>query len=126
MLPYLYYEDARAALAFLVDAFGFTEIDAVRDDEGNVWHANISAGDGIVMVGPGMSEYGTAAVDGSRPATARTFIYVDDVDAQCERARRAGATVLAEPADQGPNRTCCVRDPGGHQWIFGTAIATST
>lgn len=42
VLPYLYYADARAAVELLVNVFGFTEITAVRDDEGNVWHADLS------------------------------------------------------------------------------------
>jgi uncharacterized glyoxalase superfamily protein PhnB len=54
VLPYLYYPDARAALEFLVDAFGFAEISAVRDDEGNVWSAQLSTGDSVVLIGPGM------------------------------------------------------------------------
>ena len=52
VLPYVYYADAARALAFLVDAFGFTEIEALRDDEGRVWSAQISTGDGVVLLGP--------------------------------------------------------------------------
>lgn len=36
VLPYVYYPDAARALSFLVDAFGFGELEALRDGEGNV------------------------------------------------------------------------------------------
>jgi uncharacterized glyoxalase superfamily protein PhnB len=122
VLPYLYYPDARSAVEFLTAAFGFTEVTAVRDGNGTVWHADLSTGDGIVMVGPGMAEFGTAPITEPEPASARTFVYVDDVDDHCRRARQAGARILAEPGEQGPNRVYCVADCGGHQWIFGTPL----
>ena len=122
MLPYLYYADARAALEFLVAAFGFTEIEAFRDDSGTVWHAQLSTGDGVVLIGPGLEEFGTRAVDGDDRVTSRTFIYVDDVDAHYERARESGAVIVTEPSDQGPNRIYVAQDPGGQQWIFATPL----
>src|SRR6516164_7275677 len=103
-MPYLYYPDARAALEFLIDAFGFSEVMAFRDDDGTVWHAQLSTGDGGVMIGPGLEEFGTRAVTQGELAPARTFVYVDDVDQHFERAKNAGATVVVAPTDQGPNR----------------------
>lgn len=122
VLPYLYYRDTRAALEFLVKAFGFTEITAVRDDDGNVWHADLSTGDGIVMIGPGMADFGTSPVSDPTSASARTFVYVDDCDEHCGRAREAGARIIDEPSTQGPNRVYCTADCGDHQWIFGTPL----
>ena len=122
VLPYLYYPDAARALAFLVDAFGFVEIEAVRDDEGDVWTAQLSTGDGVVLMGPEMAEFGTRAVADPAYATARTFVYVDDVDHHCERARAAGATIISELADHGPNRLYVAGDCGGQQWIFATPL----
>ncbi len=121
-MPYLYYPDAARALAFLVDAFGFTEMSAVRDDEGNVWTAQLSTGNGGVLIGPGMAEFGTRAVEDPAWATSRTFIYVDDVDLHCEHARGAGATIIDEPGDHGPNRIYVASDCGGQQWIFATPL----
>ena len=56
MLPYLYYPDAARALSFLVEVFGFTEIEALRDDGGSVWSAQLSTGDAVVLIGPEMAE----------------------------------------------------------------------
>jgi len=122
VLPYLYYPDAARALAFLVDAFGFTEIEALRDEEGRVWTAQLSTGEDVVLIGPEMDEFGTRSVQDPAWATSRTFVYVDDVDRHHERARAAGATIIDEPADHGPNRTYVVSDCGGQQWIFATPL----
>ena len=122
VLPYLYYPDAARALAFLIDAFGFTEIEAVRDDEGNVWTAQLSTGDGVVLMGPELAEFGTRSVADPGWATSRTFVYVDDVDGHYERARAAGAAIITEPVDHGPNRIYVASDCGGQQWIFATPL----
>jgi uncharacterized glyoxalase superfamily protein PhnB len=120
VLPYLYYPDAAKALAFLVDVFGFTEIEALRDDEGNVWSAQLSTGDGVVLIGPEMAEFGTRSVHDPRWATSRTFVYVDDVDVHFQHAMACGATIINVPADHGPNRIYVASDCGGQQWIFAT------
>jgi len=122
VLPYLYYRDATAALAFLVDAFGFAEIEALRDELGTVWSAQVSTGDAVVLIGPGMDEFGTRPVTDPAWACSRTFVYVDDVDKHYERARAAGATITAELADHGPNRIYIASDCGGQQWIFATPL----
>jgi uncharacterized glyoxalase superfamily protein PhnB len=124
VLPYLYYQDARVALAFLIEAFSFAEIEAFRDADGRVWHAQLSTGDGAVMIGPGMAEFGTRPVTDAEVVTSRTFVYVDDVDRHCERAGQTGATIVNEPADHGPNRVYIARDCGGHEWIFATPLDT--
>jgi uncharacterized glyoxalase superfamily protein PhnB len=92
---------------------GFAEIEALRDDDGNVWTAQLSTGDGVVLIGPEMTEFGTRSVADPRWATSRTFVYVDDVDDHCQRARSAGATILNGPADHDPNRPYVAGDCGG-------------
>jgi uncharacterized glyoxalase superfamily protein PhnB len=52
--------------------------------------------------------------------TQLVYVYVDDVDAHCERARAAGAEILREPEDQDYGaRDYTARDPEGHIWSFG-------
>jgi uncharacterized glyoxalase superfamily protein PhnB len=118
VLPYLYYPDASEALDFLVKAFGFAEIEAVRDEEGRVWTAQVSTGDGVVLIGPEMAEFGSRSIADPTWATSRTFVYVDDVDEHYARARSEGATIATEPTDLGPNRIYVAADCGGQQWIF--------
>ena len=123
IVPYLYYPDAAAALEFLVAAFGFEVASAVRDDEGTVWTSTIRLGDGLVMVGPGLEGFGTAAVPEGSLATSRLFVLVDDVTAHHAHAADAGATVVSPPADHGGgHRQYVARDPGGHEWIFAQPV----
>ena len=122
VVPYLYYTDATAALAFLVDAFGFTEHSALRDDDGVVWNAQLRVGTGLVMIGPGMAEFGTRAIDAPGLAPSRVHVIVDDVDAHHARARAAGATIHTEPSDHGAVRIYLAVDLGNHEWIFAQPL----
>jgi uncharacterized glyoxalase superfamily protein PhnB len=119
VVPYLYYEDAGAALDFMEKAFGFEICHAFRSKEGVVLTAKVRTGSGYFMVGPGMAPFGTRPVEDPEWCSAAMYVYVDDVDEQCERARVAGAVVRNEPADHfGGDKICVVTDPGGHRWIF--------
>ena len=95
IIPYLYYPDATKALQFLVEAFGFEVIHAVRDAEGVVWTAQLRLGDGVVMIGPGIEGFGSRAVEDPEWATTRMDTYVEDID----------ALVRSVLADEGGNQT---------------------
>lgn len=120
--PVLTYRDARAAIEFLRDAFGFVERAAYarEDDPSIVEHAEMRwpLGGGVM--------FGTAGKDdgpfGSR-ATGNDSVYVvcDDPDALFERATAAGATVVQGLRDEDyGSRGFTVRDPEGNLWSFGT------
>jgi len=124
LIPYLYYPDATEALDFLVAAFGFEEKSAVRGEDGEVYTAQLRTGDGgVVMIGPGMAGFGTRAVEDPEWATTRMFLYVDEVEAHCERARAAGATIRSEPEVHfSDNKIYVASDCGGQQWIFAEPV----
>jgi len=50
-------------------------------------------------------------------------VYVDDVAAHAERARRAGATILSD-LEETPfgDRHYRVEDPEGHRWMFAQRV----
>jgi uncharacterized glyoxalase superfamily protein PhnB len=124
--PYLYYPDATEAVGFLAEAFGFEEVSAFRDDEGTVWTATLRFRDGLVMVGPGLDGFGTAAIAPGALATSRMFVLVDDVEAHHERAVAAGAVIVAEVAEHpGGHRQYIAADCGGQQWIFAQRVDSS-
>jgi PhnB protein len=50
VVPMLTYTDGPAAMDWLVDAFGFEERTRWLDDEGQVAHGELAAGDGLVMI----------------------------------------------------------------------------
>src|SRR5262249_25095019 len=111
LMPYLYYEDATPGLDFLVDAVGFEGLHAFRDPDGSGLTAQLRLGDAVVMIGPGMEAFGSRGVEDPAWCTMRTYVYVDDVDAHCERARAAGAVIRDEPSDHlGGDRIYVVGD----------------
>lgn len=115
--PSLRYRDAGAAIEWLEDAFGFQRQMVVDGDGDTVAHAQLSFGDGTVMLGSEREE------DWGRHA-GQSWVYVavdSDIDAHCERARGAGAEIVREPTDQDyGSRDYSARDPEGNLWSFGS------
>ena len=125
------YKDARAALKFLEDAFGFEIILLIEDDEGNVGHSEMRFGTGAVMVGNEWTaeHKSPASIGGLMTQTVHVQLEDtgDTIDAHCERARAAGAVIVAEPETQFyGDRTYRCKDPEGHIWTFGQTIEIKT
>jgi uncharacterized glyoxalase superfamily protein PhnB len=123
IIPYLLYEDAGAALEWLARAFGFREEMRMDEDAGRVAHAEMDVGAGarVFMGAPGGDYRGPGRL-GTR--TALVYLYVDDVDAHCARAREAGAEIVEEPADQPyGERRYAAADLEGQHWYFAAPLA---
>jgi uncharacterized glyoxalase superfamily protein PhnB len=121
----LRYADAPKIYDWLIDAFGFERVAAHYSQDGRtLLHGELRLGDSYVMLGSAEDNAFGKLV--SRPAelggtTASPYIATDDIDARCERARRAGAEIIMEPTDQPyGSRDFICRDPEGHVWCFGT------
>jgi len=123
----LYYENASAAIDWLCRAFGFEIQLKVEGEGGRIEHAELVFGGGLVMPGeqsrnPDKWPHRKAPSSIAGANTQRLMIFVDDVDAACERARAAGAAITSEPKvsdygeDYWTDRSCGVRDIGGHGW----------
>lgn len=120
--PYLLYNDVAAALDFLNKAFGLEEYgERFTDAAGRVNHAAMKIGDGVIMMGCPGQDYKNPRTLGN--STQSLYVYVEDVDAHFERARKAGARILNEPEDQFyGDRRYGAEDPEGHQWYFATHV----
>lgn len=125
----LHYANASAAIDWLCNAFGFEVQLKVEGEGGQIEHAELVLGGGLIMPGDaarGLDKYpywkAPDAIGGAN--TQRLMVYVDDVDALCKRARAAGATITSAPSvsDYGEeywaDRSCGIRDIGGHHWWF--------
>lgn len=123
-IPSVIYRDNRAALEWLEKSFGFEPSEVLTDAEDNIVHAEMSYGDGIVMVGSEFADWTRSPMDLGGKNTQRIHVRVErDIDAHCERARRAGAKIIMEPADQFyGDRTYIAEDPEGHHWTFGQPV----
>jgi uncharacterized glyoxalase superfamily protein PhnB len=124
--PTLRARDARALIAFLVDAFGFEET-VVYGDGDRVDHAQLSwpPGGGVMLGSVREGDTDAYGQDqGSTPTQPGTFgayVVTDDVDAVYERAKAAGAEIIAEPHDTDyGSHDFAARDPEGNRWSFGT------
>lgn len=117
--PYLDYEDTGAMVAWLGRAFGLVERHVQRDADGRVRHAELAFEEGVVMLGSPGGDFRNPRRLGQ--VTASLYVYVDDVDAHCARARAAGAEIIEEPAEQPyGDRRYGARDPEGHHWYFAS------
>lgn len=122
------YQDPKAALAFLEKAFGFELVMLIEDKEGNLAHSQMRFGDTMVMIGNEWSadHKSPRSIGGKNTQTVHIQI-TTEVDAHCERARAAGAEILAEPETQFyGDRTYRCRDPEGHIWTVSQTVEAVT
>ncbi|MFE7100295.1 VOC family protein [Streptomyces erythrochromogenes] len=118
--PTLVYRDAKAAIKLLTEAFGFSQVAVYEGDDGSVVHAELSYGNGVVMLGSkGTGGAFDKAMEGAGPAG--VYVVVDDVDAHHRRAVEHGVEILMGPTDQDyGSRDYMARDGEGNIWSFGT------
>lgn len=124
----LCYKNPDAALAFLEKAFGFEPAMIIRDAEGRLAHSEMRLGDGLVMVGSEWDEstQSPASLGGRTTQTVHVHL-TENIDAHCDRARAAGATILMAPETQFyGDRTYRAADLEGHIWTFGQTVETLT
>jgi uncharacterized glyoxalase superfamily protein PhnB len=122
IFPSLRYRDARAAVDWLENAFGFERVAVYGDDNGVVHHAEVRFGDGRIRLGaargPEAGEYSAVAPP---PGNAALYAIVDDPDAHHDRAKAAGAEIVMGLRDQDyGSREYTARDLDGNIWTFGT------
>jgi uncharacterized glyoxalase superfamily protein PhnB len=127
----LFYDDAAAAIEWLEKAFGFATRLRVEDGAGGIVHSELELGDGegVVMVASARAaKRSPRSLDGAN--TQSLFVYVDDVDAHCARARAHGAVIVSEPSvhDYGDehwaDRGYEALDREGHGWWFAQRLRT--
>ena len=120
----LVYKDNRAALKWLAEAFGFEPSEVLTDSEGNIVHAEMTHGDGVIMVGTEWADWtrSPASIEGKN--TQRIHVRIPKgVDEHCARARRAGARIVREPEDQFyGERSYIAADLEGHHWTFSQPV----
>ena len=134
IVPMLSYEDVGGAADWLCSAFGFRERLRYTADDGTLSHVQLELEDGLVMLGNPEGLYVSPkrhaeTCDAARQVAETPYVsdglhvYVDDVGAHYEQARRAGARVLSE-LEQTPfgDRHYRVEDLEGHRWLFAEHV----
>jgi len=123
VFPYLRVRGAAQAIDFYTRAFGATELFRLTEPGGRIGHAEIRIGAATLMLADEHPEYGIAGPQALNGTTVAMHLHVDDVDTLMRQAVEAGATVVREAKDQFyGERSGCVRDPFGHEWLLGQEI----
>ncbi len=109
VIPSVRYRDEPAAIEWLCQTFGFDKHLIVPNEDETIAHAQLSFGNGMIMLGSVGDE------------THNIYVVVSDADLLYARAKAAGAEIMREIKDEdygGRGFTC--RDLEGHVWSFGT------
>jgi uncharacterized glyoxalase superfamily protein PhnB len=122
IVPTLRYRDVASAIDWLCNAVGFEEHLVVKAEDGSVQYAELTLGNGMIMLGP---VDGTGSDNATaQPANvggAETYLFVADAAAHCDRAKATGAQILLDIHDaHSDGRGYSCRDLEGHVWNFGT------
>jgi uncharacterized glyoxalase superfamily protein PhnB len=125
VIPAMRYRDANVAIEWLCKAFGFEKHLVVAGENGTVAHAQLTFGNGMIMLGSAREDEFGQRVKPPREiggiGTQSAYVIVEDADAHYARAKAAGAEIVMEVEDQdyGGRLYSCL-DPEGHLWSFGT------
>jgi uncharacterized glyoxalase superfamily protein PhnB len=125
LVPTLRYRDVPAAIAWLCKAFGFEKHLVVTGDDGSIRYAQLTFGEGMIMVVPvedtAFDQLMKQPEEAGGAETQICYLFVEDVGAHYTRAKAMGAEILLD-LDQGDSsgRGYSCRDLEGHIWNFGT------
>jgi uncharacterized glyoxalase superfamily protein PhnB len=124
LFPVLRYQNAPAAIAWLVKAFGFEKQLEVPGADDTIAHAELRLGPGAIAISsktPPTAGNPWSAVDSG------VYVCVKNPDALHDRAKAAGAAIASplKDLDYG-SREFSARDSGGHLWSFGTYSMTDS
>jgi uncharacterized glyoxalase superfamily protein PhnB len=129
VIPMIAYRDGPKAMDWLATAFGFRERMRMVTPEGRLSHGEMEAGDGLIMLATPSPDYEgpkqhREGCEQARKWSAVPYIidgvlvYVPDVPAHFERARKAGARILSEVDLDESAKRYRVEDLEGHRWMF--------
>jgi uncharacterized glyoxalase superfamily protein PhnB len=123
-IPSIIYKDNRAALKWLQTAFDFEPSEVLTDSNDDIVHAEMNHDDGVIMIGSEFAAWTKSPESVGGSNTQRVHVRVKSgIDEHCERARKAGAKIAMEPADQFyGDRTYMAIDLEGHYWTFSQAV----
>ena len=122
IIPYIFYRDVPAALAWLTAAFGFVEVLRHETPSGGV-HAEMMLDGQMIMMGQGSGDAGHQSARDAGTSTQGIFVWIADADAHFAKAEAAGAEIVHPPADLPCGRGYHARDLDGHPWFFTTPSA---
>ena len=123
LTPFLVVAGAAKAIDFYCEVFGATVVNRTDGPDGSVPHAELDFGTGRLQLGDPSPGHGLIAPGDSAAVNHSTMTYCTNVDDVFQRAVKAGAKVIAEPATfVTGDRYGVVIDPFGHRWAIMTKV----
>ncbi|MEP6781005.1 MAG: VOC family protein [Gemmatimonadaceae bacterium] len=128
--PYLRVDNAELAIAFYIAAFNAQLVVKLVEPNGRVAHAELRLGEhgeASLMLSDEYPENNLLGPNTRGGSTVAMQVYVDNVDAVCDRVRAAGGAVMKPPTtDPFGDRGIKVVDPCGHEWLVSERVETIT
>lgn len=126
VIPGLRYRDANRMIDWLCEVFGFEKQAVFAGPGGEVMHAQLTLGGGMIMVGSVRNEPAAAVIlkqpdEVGGAETQAPYLQIADIESAYGRAKGAGARILVdlERKEYGGSAFACA-DPEGHVWHVGT------
>jgi uncharacterized glyoxalase superfamily protein PhnB len=130
LTPYIVVSDARAALAWYKEVFNATDRGEPHvNEDGTIGHMEVGLGDAVLMFAEQSDlwpEVPVRAPDNPQTFSHSLHLEVPNVDETVALARRHGAVIQREPANQPYGRGATIVDPFGHRWLVLTPPARAT
>jgi uncharacterized glyoxalase superfamily protein PhnB len=125
VIPTLRYRDGKAAIDWLCGTFGFKKNLVVPDKNGEIAHAQLTFGNGMIMLGSARNnEFHNlvkSPAESGGIGSQSVYIIVADIDQHYANAVKAGAEIVMAIRDEDyGGRAYSCRDPEGHLWNFGS------
>ena len=124
IVPSLRYRDAPAAIEYLCETFGFTKRLVIPGPDGTIRHAQLTLGDGMIMLGSAQNRDFGPHVKTPQELGANTqsaYVIVPEIDAHyaARQGRRSRDRAGNQDAYYG-GRLYFALDPEGNLWHFGS------
>ena len=116
LTPYLVADGADKVISFMKDAFGAKAVfEPMMRPDGKIMHAEFKIGNSVLMIADSSER--------AKATASMLYVYVPNVDAVYQKALKAGATSVMEPANMFyGDRSGGVKDPAGNHWHIGTHV----
>jgi uncharacterized glyoxalase superfamily protein PhnB len=125
IIPTLRYGDGKTAIDWLCATFGFETNLIVSDKGGEIAHAQLTFGNGMIMLGSAKNNafhnLVKSPAESGGIGSQSVYIIVADIDQHYARTVKAGAEIVMAVRDEDyGGRAYSCRDPEGHLWNFGS------
>ncbi|MCK0110493.1 glyoxalase [Flavobacteriaceae bacterium S0825] len=125
IIPVIHYKNAKAAIEWICESFGFEKHLIVSGEDNTIVHAQLTYGNSMIMLSSeNNNEYGKLINTPNSMSGINTqapYIVVEKVDEHYKNAIAKGVKILIEIKDEaygGRGYTCM--DIEGHIWSFGS------